>query len=60
MKQREVDRIYNPKSNKKNYVKLVSSLMQSAYSKKMKSIYRTVATTVWGKISIIAKSYKLL
>jgi len=55
-----VDWIYNPKSiNNKNYVKLVSSLMQSAYSKKMKSIYITVATTVWGKISITAKSYKL-
>jgi len=54
-----MDRIYNPEStNNKNYVKLVPSLMQSAY-KKMRSIHITVATTVWGKISFIAKSYKL-
>jgi len=45
--------------NNKNYFKLVSFLMQSAYNKKMKGIHITVATTVWGKISIIAKSYKL-
>ena len=54
-----MDRIYNPKSiNNKNYVKLVAFLMQSAYNK-MKNIHITVATTVWGKIWIIAKSYKL-
>jgi hypothetical protein len=60
MKQRKMDRIYNPKSiDNKNYVKLVSFLMQSAYNKKMKSIHITVATTVWGKIPITAKSYNL-
>jgi len=60
MKQRKMDRIYNPKStDNKNYVKLVSFLMQSAYNNNNKSIHITVATTVWGKISIIAKSYKL-
>jgi len=60
MKQRKMDRIYNPKSiTNKNYVNLVSFLMQSAYNKMTTSIHITVATNVWGKISIIAKSYKL-